>query len=277
MRGFPQFFFLVVDVVKMRHDTKRRLWITSHSSHSSLCFVVYLLTSSTSHHAFTDRFSAVSVVLVSVPAVCTSVVSMCAAPNKTLCLLSTIPMCAFLCVDSNIVIVVPIGFLSLILNTRCRNVNAWHWEEKGVSERARNELRSRITTKTLLDNDTCRVRFTSAEISGEASLTKRKQRNFVVFDFEVTLSWEAEDRTSPGSLLTKGTVFFTFDCSDYENPEFEVKFGEGTNRVDYLYQVVKEQGRAFLRSAIREYVTMLKSEADGGSRCVLYCELVSVY
>uniref|UniRef100_A0A0G4GQ64 Activator of Hsp90 ATPase AHSA1-like N-terminal domain-containing protein n=1 Tax=Chromera velia CCMP2878 TaxID=1169474 RepID=A0A0G4GQ64_9ALVE len=79
------------------------------------------------------------------------------------------------------------------------NKNSWHWEEKNYTKLAISLLNSLLADFTITASDeepSLKFSFKDVEAKGEASVSVRKGKRIVAFEFAVGMQWEAQSESS---------------------------------------------------------------------------------
>ena len=142
------------------------------------------------------------------------------------------------------------------------NVGSYHWEEKPLTGWAKERL-GELVKGYDIDVPGGAIRVVSVDLTGDASLTIRKGKRLVFFDFKVKAAWE-------GTLINAdGTVTGTGD-GELEIPEldqdagddYEVRVkaaddGGATDRA--LLDLFKKHGMRAFRAKIATFVADMKA------------------
>uniref|UniRef100_A0A7S4B6Z1 Activator of Hsp90 ATPase AHSA1-like N-terminal domain-containing protein n=2 Tax=Chrysotila carterae TaxID=13221 RepID=A0A7S4B6Z1_CHRCT len=140
-----------------------------------------------------------------------------------------------------------------------RNCNNWHWTTKDVSKNTKQWLAEKLKEASFPSPlELCKI--LSAEVTGEASLTNRKGRTFLMYELEVKLKWEAELRDSDGTCLQSCTGSMKLpDVNATMLDDLDVEFSSST-REGTLVTAMRKQGVSFIRKLVEKVITELQEE-----------------
>ena len=110
------------------------------------------------------------------------------------------------------------------------NTNSYHWEEKSVAVWSNDTLRSIISGFTHKMNDSTLSIQEITKMEGEASVSIRKGKKIVSFDYAIDLKWQVVLADSDGNQISKmeGKYEMPEVSSDEEWTDWEtrVEYGE---------------------------------------------------
>ncbi len=140
------------------------------------------------------------------------------------------------------------------------NTNSYHWEEKSVNKWAEERLKQVLSGFTYKMNDATMSITEIKTFKGESSVSIRKGKKIVAYDYSLVLAWQVE-------MADKNSVFATLKGS-YELPEvsneeelWEVRVTMGEDKQgiqSMLEQMVRTLAPKELREAIkRDFVAEL--------------------
>lgn len=126
------------------------------------------------------------------------------------------------------------------------NTGSYHWEEKAIGKWADDTLKQVMSQFTHSFNDANLKVTEMKEFKGEASMSVRKGKKVVQFDYNVLMKWEV-------SLVDKDGAVISKCVGTYEWPEIsnEEPFDSWECRVVYLED--KDQLRGMLDQMIRNF------------------------
>lgn len=149
------------------------------------------------------------------------------------------------------------------------NNNSYHWEQKSVDKWADETLKSCLSLFQF-KHEKAVLRVTEVkDLKGEASVSIRKQKKIVTYDYSVKLVWQCDlgDASNTKVLGSIGGEYIIPELSNDildDGEEWDVqatiKTGDDTLRKN-LYQVVKSWAPAQLRKTIMiNFVEELKKK-----------------
>lgn len=145
------------------------------------------------------------------------------------------------------------------------NVNAWHWEERDLSNHTHAQLRTALAGLPLADPDSTagdgveNLRVVDvSEISGDVTVAQRKGKMMCYFELQGTLNWAG----SAGGSEVKGKLTIPAVDHDEFRSEYEITVScqERTPEAQRAEDAVRRQGRARVRAAIEAYFNKLFDE-----------------
>lgn len=109
------------------------------------------------------------------------------------------------------------------------NTGSYHWEEKSVAIWANDTLRSVLSSFTHLMNDVTMTIVEITTLTGEASVSIRKGKKIISFDYQVVLKWKAVLADADGNQVSQveGKYELPEVCNDDEWDEWEVRVEYG--------------------------------------------------
>jgi len=120
------------------------------------------------------------------------------------------------------------------------NVNAWHWEEKPMTEWSRNWLCKELAIKAQLLSGLAEGAISDVKVSGDASVSVRKGKPIVLFLLSIECEFEISSSTQ-GLGEARGNLTL---------PEFSSEEGAGASVIKV--EVTKDSSRGRLGSAFRK-------------------------
>ena len=110
------------------------------------------------------------------------------------------------------------------------NTNSYHWEEKSVATWANDTLRAALSGFTHRMSDVTMSVTEIATLSGEASVSIRKGKKIISFDYNMDLKWKAVLADAEGNQVSQleGKYVLPEVSNEDEWDEWEVRveFGE---------------------------------------------------
>ena len=110
------------------------------------------------------------------------------------------------------------------------NTNSYHWEEKSVATWANDTLRAVLSGFTHRMSDVTMSVTEIATLSGEASVSIRKGKKIISFDYNIDLKWKAVLADAEGNQVSQleGKYVLPEVSNEDEWDEWEVRveFGE---------------------------------------------------
>lgn len=83
------------------------------------------------------------------------------------------------------------------------NTNSYHWEEKSIGKWADDALKQVLSQFTYKFNDAILRVIEIKEFKGEASMSVRKGKKIVQYDYNVLMKWEVTLSDKDGALVAK--------------------------------------------------------------------------
>ncbi|EAN78742.1 Activator of Hsp90 ATPase, N-terminal/Activator of Hsp90 ATPase homolog 1-like protein, putative [Trypanosoma equiperdum] len=131
-----------------------------------------------------------------------------------------------------------------------QNVNAWHWEERDLSNDCHEELKRRLNNfKLCSDDDGYNLHISEvSEISGDVTVAQRKGKMMCYFELKLTLKWSGEKEVSG-----KMTVPEVDHDSFRDEYDIVVTTTDNKDETQRAEAVVRAKGRAAVRGVITKY------------------------
>ena len=79
------------------------------------------------------------------------------------------------------------------------NTNSYHWEEKSVNTWANDTLRQVISAFTHTMNDATLSIIEITSLNGESSVSIRKGKKLITYDYQITLKWKVVLKDAEGA------------------------------------------------------------------------------
>ena len=130
------------------------------------------------------------------------------------------------------------------------NVNSYHWEEKSVAKWSEDTLKKILSSFTHTFNDTVLKITEISSLKGESSVSIRKAKKLILYEYQIKLKWELNLNDSEGNVVSKceGT---------YELPEMSNE----DDWQEWEVRVVYTKDEHDLRSAMDQMVRKFAPEA----------------
>ena len=105
------------------------------------------------------------------------------------------------------------------------NVNRYHWEEKSVAKWSEDTLKKALSSFTHTFNDAVLKITEIMSLKGESSVSIRKAKKLVLYEYEIKLRWELSLSDSEGKVVSKceGTYELPEMSNEDEWQEWEVR------------------------------------------------------
>lgn len=139
------------------------------------------------------------------------------------------------------------------------NNNNWFYEEKNYKKFAHKYLTEEISKLVVTHNDITVKMYEMKEISGEASVTIRKQKQIFLFDIEGEIYFEAFKVSDP-SIQCKGKVKFHEVNQDDDELCLEITQEKPTDFVADVKRVINNQGNEALLKCIMTLSKAMKEK-----------------
>lgn len=142
------------------------------------------------------------------------------------------------------------------------NVNAWHWEERDLSDYAHQTITQSLSHQKFLENVEG-INYIEVEevnnCTGDVTVAQRKGKMMLYFEIKFTATWVAK-LTDESEVRGKMEVP-EVDHDEYMN-DFEIvvscqEKGEKSGKVEDL---VRSKGRSAVREAVRTFFTKICTE-----------------
>ena len=130
------------------------------------------------------------------------------------------------------------------------NVNSYHWEEKSVAKWSEDTLKKILSSFTHTFNDTVLKITEISSLKGESSVSIRKAKKLILYEYQIKLKWELNLNDNEGNVVSKceGT---------YELPEMSNE----DDWQEWEVRVVYTRDEHDLRSAMDQMVRKFAPEA----------------
>lgn len=107
------------------------------------------------------------------------------------------------------------------------NTNSYHWEEKSVNKWAEERLKQVLSGFVYKWNDATMTVTEIKTFKGESSVSIRKGKKIVAYDYSIVLAWQVEMTDKDKVFATlKGTYELPEVCNEEEQWEVRVTMGE---------------------------------------------------
>lgn len=140
------------------------------------------------------------------------------------------------------------------------NVNAWHWEEKPMTDFSIKWLSRELQGFTLkILSGLAELEFRDVQVTGDASVTVRKGKPIILYLLRVESRWEAAG-TAQGLGEAKGSLILP-ELSSEDGPNSSVIQIETTSDTSRhrLGSAVRKEGIPALRALLRQFEEALRS------------------
>ena len=135
------------------------------------------------------------------------------------------------------------------------NTNSYHWEEKSVANWSNDTLRSVISSFKHTMNDSTLSIQEITKMEGEASVSIRKGKKIVSFDYAIDLKWQVVLADSDGNQIAKieGKYVMPEVSSDEEWADWETRVEYGEDK-DNLRSMLDQLIRTFAPKALKQAI-----------------------
>lgn len=152
------------------------------------------------------------------------------------------------------------------------NVNAWHWEERDLSQQTYDQLKGLFANRDipLPENLAPSVEYLKieevSEISGDVTVAQRKGKMMCYFELKLQLRWVGKVKDDEKVIRGK------LDVSEVDHDEFKndydivVTCQESSANAQLLEGVVRTAGRTTVRTEIEKYFDVLFEEYHIGKQ-----------
>lgn len=97
------------------------------------------------------------------------------------------------------------------------NTNSYHWEEKPIGKWADDQLKMTVSQFTYQFNDAIMTIIEIKEFKGEASMSVRKGKKIVQFDYNVLMKWKVSYKDKDGTEIAN--CIGTFEWPEISSEE----------------------------------------------------------
>lgn len=115
------------------------------------------------------------------------------------------------------------------------NTNSYHWEEKSVATWADDTLKATISAFTHKMNDATLSIAEITTLTGEASVSIRKGKKIVSFDYNIVLKWKCvladPDGTEVSKVEGKYELPEVANDEEWEDWECRTEYGDDPNNL----------------------------------------------
>lgn len=109
------------------------------------------------------------------------------------------------------------------------NTGSYHWEEKSVNKWAEEKLRTVLSGFKYKWNDAEMIITDIKEFKGESSVSIRKGKKIVAYDYQLTLAWQIDMRDKDTIIATTKGLYELPEMSNEED-EWEVRVTMGEDK-----------------------------------------------
>ena len=135
------------------------------------------------------------------------------------------------------------------------NKNSWHWEEKDYNKVAKQILTESLQSAALTTPTGDDIRFTLVEPTGFASVSVRKGKKVVVFEFAISMKFE--------SSTASGTIRIPEFSNDELDPTLRVELEHGDESVK---DFIRKSGVKPIKAALLQFVEFINTVETGEER-----------
>eukprot|EP00906_Rhabdomonas_costata_P007732 RCo011072 len=142
-----------------------------------------------------------------------------------------------------------------------KNVNAWHWTERDVSDWGKARLRELLENGTVVSSTTCKCKtstFNNCDM--DVTIYNRKGKITFTLDCNFSLAWQGEMLEDQGCRIADARgklVCPEIDHdSDTENLQVDVTVGDSADPA--FLEIMRSEGRKFVRSKIAAFFEDLR-------------------
>lgn len=132
------------------------------------------------------------------------------------------------------------------------NKNSWHWEEKDYNKASQQKLKEVLESVVLPSASGEEIKLKSVEPSGFASISVRKGKKVVVFEFAISMQYECG--------AAKGLIKIPEFSNDELDPVLRVDLAQGDESVK---DFVRTSGAKHIKAALSKYVDFINSVETG--------------
>eukprot|EP00796_Vickermania_ingenoplastis_P012516 gene12516-8571_t len=142
------------------------------------------------------------------------------------------------------------------------NVNAWHWEERDLSEHTKQSITKALTNKKFAENvdDVEYIQVEEvADFSGDVTVAQRKGRMMCYFEIKFTAKWVG--KTTSGEEVKGKMEVPEVDHDEFVN-DFEVSVScqENSAAAHKIEDLVRINGRKAIREAVQQFFKKIFEE-----------------
>lgn len=140
------------------------------------------------------------------------------------------------------------------------NPNDWHWVERDCFPWTKDKLKDTFSKIALFEQNGCRVTTKSVDVTGEATANNRKGKTIYLFEFDITVNWEA--KWEGQSETASGTVHIPYVGDDNENEQWETKVtcSSKTEAAKKLLEEMHTPAANCVRKTVHEVVQHMKTK-----------------
>lgn len=132
------------------------------------------------------------------------------------------------------------------------NKNSWHWEEKDYNKVAHQKIVEALESIELKIPAGEPVKLTNVQPSGFASISVRKGKKVIVFEFSIAMNF--------ASSSSSGTVKIPEFSNDELDPTLRVDLGSGDESVK---EFLRKDGGKQIKTALSKFVEFMNSLETG--------------
>eukprot|EP01027_Heterolobosea_sp_BB2_P007467 GEZU01011109.1.p1 GENE.GEZU01011109.1~~GEZU01011109.1.p1 ORF type:complete len:362 (+),score=121.34 GEZU01011109.1:105-1190(+) len=148
-----------------------------------------------------------------------------------------------------------------------KNVNKWHWEEKGMMDFAKTRLKELFSNVSLGDSNEVKITGLKS-VTGDCYLNNRKGKLFAFYELDITVDWKGEIKDNEGNkqVSAKGTIKMPYVSDENDIDDFEIKISmndedtkANTPGHRRLKDIVREHGTKAARERVVQFLKELKA------------------
>jgi activator of HSP90 ATPase len=133
------------------------------------------------------------------------------------------------------------------------NTNSYHWEEKAVGKWAEDKMRSILSGFTYKFNDATLTIKEIKTFKGEASVSVRKGKKIIAYDYDIKLLWRVEMKDSEGKVIANTEGHYELPEVSNEEDEWEVRVSVQKDTEGY-YEVLKQMIRTLAPKDLKDQI-----------------------
>ncbi|KAF1406211.1 hypothetical protein FQV23_0002120, partial [Spheniscus humboldti] len=138
------------------------------------------------------------------------------------------------------------------------NVNNWHWTERDATSWSKSKLKE-VLVGLAVEGEAGRCEISDLKhVEGEASCNSRKGKLIFFYEWNLRLSWRGTVKES--GEKHKGSVEIPNLSEENEVDDTEINVSKKKGEGDVLKDLMRTEGTAKVREALRDYLKALKTE-----------------
>ncbi|NXL47202.1 AHSA2 ATPase, partial [Podilymbus podiceps] len=137
------------------------------------------------------------------------------------------------------------------------NVNNWHWTERDATGWSKSKLKE-VLVGLVVESEVGRCEISDLKhVEGEASCNSRKGKLIFFYEWNLRLSWKGTVKES--GEKHKGSVEIPNLSEENEVDDTEINVSKKKGEGDVLKDLMRTEGTAKVREALRDYLKALKT------------------